>query len=81
MDVLWLRGLRDNAFESRGTDQFALTSIPFCQNFGRGCAAKYARMDQTWEANMGDVAGGAEDALEVPDGFGPNTIQIISAFV
>jgi len=47
----------------------AFAAVPFCEDFGGGCAAEDTRVDETREADVGDVAGGAEDAFKVPDGF------------
>lgn len=67
--VLRLRGLSDDAFEFCGGDEFGFAAIPSGEDFGGRGAAHDAGMDQAWETDVGQVSGGAEDALEVPDGF------------
>lgn len=52
-----------------GRDKLTLAAIPFCQYLCRRCTAQDTWVDEACEANMGDVAGRAKDALEVPDGF------------
>lgn len=33
-------------------------------------------MDQAWETDVGEVAGGAEDAFKVPDRFGTGAVMV-----
>jgi hypothetical protein len=51
-------------------DKLCFTIVPNLEDFMAGSAAKNARVDQTSEFDAWDVAGGAVDAFEVPDGFG-----------
>lgn len=69
VDVLRLRGLSDDAFQFCGGDEFGFAAVPFGEDFGGRGAAHDAGMDQAWETDVRQVSGGAEDALEVPDGF------------
>jgi len=36
VDIVWLGGLRDDAFEFRGTDELGFAAVPFCQDFSAG---------------------------------------------
>jgi hypothetical protein len=67
IDGLWWLG--NNAVHGVGRDEFSFSSVPFGEYFGGWCTAQNARVDETGEADMGDVAGGTEDAFEVPDCF------------
>lgn len=69
MNVLWLRRLCNDTIELVGTDQFAFSSVPLGKNLGRRRTTEDTRMDQTWEADPGDVARGTEDAFKIPDRF------------
>lgn len=70
MDVLRLGRLSDDAFEFGGADELGFAPVPFGEDFGGGCTAEDARVDEARKADVGDVAAGTEDAFEVPDGFG-----------
>ena len=69
VDVGGFGGLGDNALELRGADQVGLTLVPRGEDFGRWGAAQDPWVDESREADAGDMAGGAEYALEVPDGL------------
>jgi hypothetical protein len=70
MYVLRLRRERDVAVEVLvRRDELCLARIPRLEDFGRGRTAEDTGMDQAGEADAGNVAGGAEDTFEVPDGF------------
>ncbi|KAL9062891.1 MAG: hypothetical protein Q9157_008558 [Trypethelium eluteriae] len=51
------------------TDQLRLAPIPLGQHLRARRAPENARMDEPRKAHAGDMARGAEDALEVPDRF------------
>ena len=72
VDVLGLRWLRDDTFEFGGADEVGFAAIPLGEYLGGGSTAEDAGVDETRESEMRDVAGGAEDAFEVPDCFGAN---------
>ncbi len=72
VDVLGLRRLRDDTFEFGGIDEVGFAAVPLGEDFGGGSTAEDARVDETRKSEMRDVAGGAEDAFEVPDCFGAN---------
>lgn len=68
VDGLW--GFGDIAVHvCAGCYQLTLSAVPFCQDFGAGCAAEDSGMDQAGKSDVRDVAGGAEDAFKIPDGF------------
>lgn len=69
VDVLWLRRLRDDPFELGGADEVSFAAVPLREDLGGGGTAEDAWVDETWESEMGDMAGRAEDAFEVPDCF------------
>ena len=69
MNVLWLRGLCNDAIELVGTDQFAFPSVPLGEDLGRRRTSEDTGMDQAGETDAGDVARGAEDAFEIPNRF------------
>lgn len=50
-------------------DECGFTVIPCLQHFMGGCTTQDTGMDETCETHAGDVARGAIDALEVPDGL------------
>ena len=56
MNVVWLGRLSDNAVQFVGTDQFAFALVPGCENFGGWGTAENAWVDETWEADVGNVA-------------------------
>ena len=66
VDVLRLRWLGDDAFEFGCADEVGFATVPFGQDLCGGSTAEDARMDETGESQMRDMAGGAEDAFEVP---------------
>ena len=71
--VLRLGGLGDDFMEilrGVGADELAFAAVPFGEDFSRWGAAQDAGMDEAGEADVGNVAGGGEDAFEVPYGFG-----------
>ena len=68
--VLGLRRLGDDALEVGRADEVGLAAVPLGEDLRRGRAAEDARVDEAGEAQVGDVAGGAEDAFKVPDCFG-----------
>lgn len=55
---------------STSSNQLSLSPVPFCENLCRGSAAQNARVNQTGEANTGNVSAAAVDAVKVPDGLG-----------
>jgi hypothetical protein len=69
--ILGLRRLGDNAAVRvrAGFDELAFTLVPGSEDLGARCAAEDTRVDEACETDTGDVATGAEDAFEVPDGF------------
>jgi hypothetical protein len=70
VNVDGLGRLGDNAVHSAtGGDKLAFAPVPFGEDFGRGCAAQDARVDQAGEADVRDVPRGAEDSFKVPDCF------------
>jgi hypothetical protein len=64
-----LRWVGDFAVQLVRFDQIALTLVPRRQDLGGGCTAQDTGVDEAGELDVGDVAGGAEDALEIPDSF------------
>lgn len=72
MDVLGLRWLRDDTFEFGGADEMGFAAVPLSEDLGGGSTAEDARVDETRKSEMRDMAGGAEDAFEVPDCFSAN---------
>lgn len=70
VDVLGLRRLRDDTFEFGGANEVGFAAVPLSEDLGRWSTAEDARVDETGESEMRDMAGGAEDAFEVPDCFG-----------
>ena len=70
MHVLWLRGLRDDAFQVRSAYQFGFALVPSGEDFGAGRATEDAGVDETGEADVGNMAGGAEYAFEILKGEG-----------
>lgn len=64
-----------NAVCAVGLDEFSLSPVPFCKDFNRRCATEDTRMDQSCEAHAGNVSGGTEDALKVPDSLGSVEVQ------
>lgn len=69
VDVLWLGGLGDDALEFGCADEMGFAAVPLGEDFGGGSTAEDAWMYETGEPQMRDMAGGAEDAFEVPDCF------------
>lgn len=69
MDVLRLRRLGDDALELGRADELGFATVPLGQDFGGGRTAEDAWMDETGKSQVREVAGGAEDAFEVPDRF------------
>ena len=69
VDILRLRWLSDDALEFGCANEMGFATVPLGENFGGGSTAEDARMDEAGEPQMRDMAGGAEDALEVPDCF------------
>ena len=78
VDVLRLRWLRDDTFEFGGADEVGFATVPLSENLGGGSTAENARVDETREPEVRDMAGGAEDAFEIPDCFGANKRYDIS---
>jgi len=68
--VLRLWGLSDDALERSRLNEFAFALVPFGEDLVGRCAAQNAWVDQACETDAWDVAGRAEDAFKVPDGFG-----------
>lgn len=71
--VLRFRGLGNDFFELLRrvrVDELSFTAVPLGEYFGGRGTAQNTRMDKTRKSDMGNVAGGRKDALEVPDGFG-----------
>lgn len=50
-------------------DEFGFAFVPGFEDFGGGRAAQDAGMNEAGKADAGDMAGGAEYSLKVPDGF------------
>lgn len=71
MYILGLRRLGDDARVRVCTslDQLAFSLVPGREDFCRGRAAQDARVDETSEADAGDVARGTEDAFKIPNSF------------
>ena len=59
-----------DSFEGCCGDELSFALVPLGEDFGAGCAAEDTRVDEAGEADARDVAGGAKDAFEVPNGFG-----------
>lgn len=72
VNVLGLGWLRDDTFEFGGADEVGFAAVPLSEDLGGGSTAEDARVDKTRESKMRDMAGGAEDAFEVPDRFSAN---------
>ena len=70
VDVGRVRGLGHDTVERASRDQFLFPLVPCCQHFMRRRAAQDARVDQAGESDVRNVTRGAEDAFEIPDGFG-----------
>lgn len=68
--ALRLRRLRHDTRERRGRDQLSFALVPFRQDLRGWSAPQDARVDETREADTRNVSRRAEDAFEVPDGFG-----------
>lgn len=49
--------------------EFALPTIPFREDIGGGRAAEDAGVDKAGKLDVGNMARGAENAFEVPNGF------------
>lgn len=79
VDVLGFGGLGDDAVEFVGADEFPFALVPDGEDFGGRGTAHDSGVDEAWEADVGDVAGGAEDTFEVPDGFCTVRIQYVSS--
>lgn len=75
MDVGRVWWLGDDSLEGGGGDQFSFPPVPFCEDLGGGGTAEDTGVDQPGEFDAGDVAGGAVDAFEVPDCFGPVSVS------
>ena len=69
VDRLWFRWLSNNPLKVSGGDEFRFALVPLFEDLLGWCAAKDTGMDESGEADAGDVARGAEYALEVPDCF------------
>lgn len=66
----WLWRLSDSAVQVCMCGyELCFARVPCLEDLGGGCTSEDARVDQAGEADAGDVAAGAEDAFEVPDGF------------
>ena len=52
-----------------GGDEVHLALVPHRQHLGVGQAADQTRVDEAGELDVGDVAAGGEEAVEVPDGL------------
>jgi hypothetical protein len=79
VDVLRLRGLSDSAVEVGMCGyEFAFALVPEFEDVLRGGTAKDAGVDEACETDAGDVARGAEDAFEIPDGFRSVRCQSLS---
>lgn len=57
-------------------DELTLALVPDLKDFSGGCAAQNARMDQSGEADAGDVARGAEDTFEIPNSFCAEVVSV-----
>jgi len=51
-------------------DELGFAVVPDLEHFVAGSTTEDAGVDKAGESDPGNVAGGAVDALEVPDGFG-----------
>lgn len=62
--------LRNNSILDRiRGNQFALTMVPLCKDFGRGGTAQDTGVNQPRETDMWDVSRRAENPFKVPDGL------------
>ena len=78
MHALRLRRQRHIPTQMRTlANQLSLATIPLGQQRGRGRTAQDTRMNEARKAHAGDVARGAEDALEVPDGFSRLRVELV----
>lgn len=70
VDVLGVRRLSYIAAHVRTfRDELILATVPFCKDFSGRSATEDSWVNEAWEADVGDMARGAEDAFKVPDGF------------
>lgn len=69
VDVFWFWEVGDDAVKGVGCDEVGLAAGPVGEDLGGWSAAHDSGVDQAGEADVGDVAGGAEDAFKVPDGY------------
>ena len=81
MDALGFRWLRNDTLKFGGADQVGFAAVPLSKDLGRGSTAKDARVDETGESYMRDMAGGAEDAFKVPNCFSPRKGSKVSGWV
>lgn len=72
VDVLGLRWLRDDTLEVGGADEVGFAAVPLSEDLSGRSTAEDARVDETGESEMRDMAGGAEDAFKVPNCFSAN---------
>jgi hypothetical protein len=79
MHVLRLRWLSDDAGEGGCLDQLGFPPVPLGEDLMRRGTAEDSWVDEAGEADAWDVARGAKDAFEVPDGFGPVLCQCLGS--
>lgn len=77
MHILRLRRLSHDSRQLRSTDQLPLPPVPLRQDLRRRGTPQDPGMDQTREAHPGQMAGAAEDALEVPDRLGGLWVDVV----
>ena len=65
--VLGIRKLGNNTIELVGGDELSFTAVPLGEDGSTGCTTEDTRVDETGEADVWNVSGGAEDPFEVPD--------------
>lgn len=78
VDIEGLRRVRDDTvFDGSCVDEFLLATVPLCEELGGRHGAHDAGVDETREADAGDVSRGTEDAFKVPNGFGRLGVLVV----
>lgn len=68
MNAFGYRRLRNHSVSvSIGRNELALAAVPFGEDLCGRRASQDSGMDQAGKPDVGDMAGGAEDALKIPD--------------
>lgn len=75
VDIRRLGRVRDG-FASVGGNQLRFTAVPFSKDFRGGCGSHDAGVNETGEADARDVAGGTENAFEIPNRFGSLGVEV-----